>query len=103
MIFIRQPFMGICRRRVFDGARWDIDPSKYLRHLVKHTGASPACFVVAMIYLDRLIKRDSSIRITTRNMQRLLLVAAMVAVKFMDDISLLSNRDWYECVAMKSV
>jgi hypothetical protein len=79
---------------MFDGARLDMAPSEYLRYLVKHTGASPACFVVAIIYLGRLIEKDDSIRLTTRSMQRLLLVSAMTAVKVMDDACALSNRDW---------
>jgi hypothetical protein len=41
--------------------------------------------MVALIYLDRIQTRAPGLFLTSRTMQRLLLVAIMIAAKFLDD------------------
>ena len=57
----------------FDAERLpDIDIKSYLTRIVKFVSCSKNCFLVAMIYLDRLIaKRDFVI--SMRNIHRLLI------------------------------
>ena len=51
--------------------------------------------VVALLYLRRFQERFPSLVLTSRTLQRLLLVAAMTATKFLEDVSL-SNDAWAE-------
>lgn len=58
----------------------------YLRRLQHRFNCSPACFVLARIYLRRVLSNDSSrISLCSTNVHRLLLTAVVTAVKFHDD------------------
>jgi hypothetical protein len=63
--------------------------------MLKYSEASPCCMVVALLYLRRFQERFPSLVLTSRTLQRLLLVAAMTATKFLEDVSL-SNDAWAE-------
>ena len=64
----------------------------------RYAGCSPACFVVAYVYLDRLAQRpledgDAAAEapavvgvVDSYSVHRLLITAVMVAAKFMDDM-----------------
>jgi hypothetical protein len=65
----------------------------YLQTMHEHSGASPSCFVVALEYLERLQKLNPSIELTNLTVQRLLLVAVMVAAKFLEDRTIF-NSEW---------
>lgn len=57
----------------------------YAKRLQRYMCCSPACFVIAMVYIDRLIQRNSRIIIHPLTIHRLLFVAVVCACKFWDD------------------
>mmetsp|Transcript_48212 Transcript_48212/g.120540 ORF Transcript_48212/g.120540 Transcript_48212/m.120540 type:complete len:254 (+) Transcript_48212:163-924(+) len=63
----------------------DISFRGYLERLRTFSGCSPACFVVAVSYLERLGELEPDMRINSINMHRLMLTAAMVACKLFDE------------------
>lgn len=58
----------------------------YMDRLLKYSHCSPECFVLALIYLDRVIHRNPGFVISTLNIHRLLVTSLMTAAKFFDDI-----------------
>jgi hypothetical protein len=63
--------------------------------VAKYSGASPCCFAVGLIYLERMKKRDPGVCLTLTNFQRLFLVSVMTAAKYLDDFYY-SNKHWAE-------
>ena len=74
-----------------------IDPtftiSYYVKRIAKYSGASPANLVVSLLYLKRIVHRRRNLRLTSNTIQRLLLVAIMIAAKYLDD-RVCSNTCW---------
>ncbi|KAG8071656.1 hypothetical protein GUJ93_ZPchr0006g44390 [Zizania palustris] len=60
----------------------------YVARVARFAGCSPACYVVAYIYLDRLLRRGRclALAVDSYSVHRLLITAVLSAVKFMDDI-----------------
>ncbi|KQK00569.1 cyclin-P4-1 [Brachypodium distachyon] len=64
----------------------------YVARIARFAGCSPACYVVAYIYLDRLLHRGGGRRrrfalaVDSYSVHRLLITTVLAAVKFMDDI-----------------
>jgi hypothetical protein len=77
----------------FEGALSSICPSKYVRHIQKYGCVSESCFLIAIIYLERLKLAGHVVRLTSSSLQRLLGVAVMVAAKFLEDF-VLENQRW---------
>jgi hypothetical protein len=67
----------------------------FVSRIAKYSGASPCCFAVGLIYLERMKKRDVGVCLTPANFQRLFLTAVMCASKFLDDFYY-SNKHWAE-------
>ena len=80
----------------FSGRRVQFLASRYVERMCKYTGVSPCCFVVAVMYMERLRQRLPSLLLTSRTLQRLLIVAVMTASKFLEDFDL-SNSTWWAC------
>ncbi|RLN08893.1 cyclin-P4-1-like [Panicum miliaceum] len=70
---------------------------RYAERIYRYAGCSPACFVVAYVYLDRLAQRPLDgeeegeegaevVGVDSYSVHRLLITAVMVAAKFMDDM-----------------
>lgn len=59
--------------------------SAYLDSLESCFGCSDECFVIALVYIDRLVKRDPAFTVCKLNCHRLVVTALMLAVKFNDD------------------
>lgn len=83
---------------LFDAAR----PPKlslldYAGNLYEDFKCSDECFVLAFVYLDRMLARNQTFRITVLNTHRLLMTSLVLAVKFHDD-SFLTNQ-WYAASA----
>lgn len=57
---------------------------QYIDRIFKYSCCSPACFIVAHIYIERFIQRTNVI-LTSLNVHRLLITGVMVAAKFVDD------------------
>jgi len=77
----------------FEAGRCHLSASAYLKRIMKYGGCSDCCVVVGLLYLQRLKQRVSTLRLTSNNMQRLLLTSVMVASKFLDD-EYNSNKHW---------
>ncbi|GLJ18728.1 hypothetical protein SUGI_0334140 [Cryptomeria japonica] len=60
--------------------------AKYLERIFKYARCSPSVFVVAYIYIDRLLLNNPNFLLTSLNVHRLLITSVMVAVKFLDDL-----------------
>ncbi|CAD6248259.1 unnamed protein product [Miscanthus lutarioriparius] len=72
---------------------------RYVERIYRYAGCSPACFVVAYVYLDRLARGRGadeedggggeeapvSVGIDSYTVHRLLITSVLVAAKFMDD------------------
>eukprot|EP00250_Pteridium_aquilinum_P008215 c17772_g1_i1 orf=311-1102(-) len=63
-----------------------ISVSRYLERIHKYTNSSLSCFVVAYIYMDRLIHQQPDQPITSMNVHRLLVTSIMIAAKVVDDV-----------------
>ena len=79
----------------FEGPQVAFEVSNYVRRLSKYSEASPYCFVVALIYLERFQARFPSLLLTSTTLQRLLLVVVMTATKYLEDESCQSSH-WAE-------
>ncbi|KAF0911585.1 hypothetical protein E2562_011207 [Oryza meyeriana var. granulata] len=72
--------------------RPEISVRRYAERIYRYAGCSPACFVVAHVYLDRLAGRPEegesspAVCVDSYSVHRLLIASVMVAAKFMDDI-----------------
>eukprot|EP00287_Rhodomonas_sp_CCMP768_P016019 CAMPEP_0196757728 /NCGR_PEP_ID=MMETSP1091-20130531/103815_1 /TAXON_ID=302021 /ORGANISM="Rhodomonas sp., Strain CCMP768" /LENGTH=387 /DNA_ID=CAMNT_0042106513 /DNA_START=35 /DNA_END=1201 /DNA_ORIENTATION=- len=69
-----------------------LSPAEYVRRLMKYGGISPACLVIGVIYLERMKPKVSEVWLTSKNIQRLYLVAVMEAAKFWEDFYYDNNR-----------
>ncbi|KAJ1272096.1 hypothetical protein BS78_06G176600 [Paspalum vaginatum] len=69
-------------------ARPDISVRSYMARIARFAGCSPACYVVAYVYLDRLLLRGRRrpLAVDSYSVHRLLITAVLAAVKFMDDV-----------------
>ncbi|KAL6903404.1 hypothetical protein ACP4OV_004217 [Aristida adscensionis] len=66
----------------------DISVRAYMARIARFAGCSPACYVVAYVYLDRLLRRGRgrALAVDSYSVHRLLITAVLAAVKFMDDV-----------------
>jgi hypothetical protein len=60
----------------------------YMARIARFAGCSPACYVVAYVYLDRLLRRGRrlALAVDSYSVHRLIITAVLAAVKFMDDM-----------------
>lgn len=56
----------------------------YLERIHKYASCSTECFILALIYIDRLIQRNNFI-LTELNVHRVCITAILLAAKFFDD------------------
>eukprot|EP00735_Rhodelphis_limneticus_P010344 TRINITY_DN3075_c0_g1::TRINITY_DN3075_c0_g1_i1::g.22316::m.22316 TRINITY_DN3075_c0_g1::TRINITY_DN3075_c0_g1_i1::g.22316 ORF type:complete len:227 (-),score=2.09,sp/O80513/CCU41_ARATH/54.11/3e-49,Cyclin/PF08613.6/2.8e-35,Cyclin/PF08613.6/1.3e+04,Cyclin_N/PF00134.18/2.4e-10 TRINITY_DN3075_c0_g1_i1:658-1272(-) len=63
-----------------------ISIQKYLERIFMYASCSKGCFIVALIYIDRVIQRHNNFLLTSLNVHRLLITSVMLAAKFFDDI-----------------
>ncbi|KMZ80188.1 cyclin2 like protein [Plasmodium vivax India VII] len=64
----------------------DISIKNYVERIGKYTGCSNECFVLLIIYLDRIVKVNEDISLSLLCIHRLLITATMIAAKFFDDL-----------------
>lgn len=57
---------------------------QYLERIHKYASCSNECFVLALIYIDRLIQRNNFL-LTELNAHRVVITAVLLAAKFFDD------------------
>lgn len=56
----------------------------YLERILKYASCSNECFVLALVYIDRLIQRNSFV-LSSLNVHRIIITSVMLAAKFFDD------------------
>jgi len=57
----------------------------YLNRIAKYSSCSEECFILALIYIDRLIKYNGNFLVNSLNVHRLMITSIMLAAKFFDD------------------
>lgn len=57
----------------------------YLDRIAKYSCCSEECFVLALIYIDRLIQCNPSFLVNSLNVHRIIITSVMLAAKFFDD------------------
>jgi hypothetical protein len=77
----------------FEGKRSPIGPTRYVQRILKYGRVSECCFLVAIIYIERLKVTGHAVRLSSTSLQRLLAVSVMVAAKFLDE-PFYSNKWW---------
>ena len=78
----------------YDGNVPCFDVELYVNHIAKYSGAGPMSFLYSVVYLRRLKTRNqTSMCLKSTTMQRLLLVAMMIATKYVEDI-VMRNVFW---------
>lgn len=65
----------------------------YLRYIRKQTKCPRACFVVALILLDKLLAKQTHVQITPNTVHKLILCSLMTASKFTTDMGF-QNVAW---------
>lgn len=63
----------------------------YLSRIRKYFCASDECYVLALVYIDRVGKIDPAMTVCELNVHRLLVITAMLAAKFHDDVYYSNN------------
>ena len=58
----------------------------YLFRIARYFLCSPECFVMSLVYIDRIMKKQSDFAICKLNIHRLVVTSMMLAVKFFDDV-----------------
>ncbi|OII72646.1 N-terminal domain-containing protein [Cryptosporidium andersoni] len=58
----------------------------YLMRIAHHFGCSNECFVLALIYIGRIIKVNRNFTLSLLNVHRVIVTALMLATKFFDDV-----------------
>jgi len=64
----------------------DISIHDYLGRIQKYFGCSNECFVLSLVYIDRILKLHESFTVSVLNIHRLLITSVMLAAKFFDDV-----------------
>mmetsp|Transcript_18853 Transcript_18853/g.28085 ORF Transcript_18853/g.28085 Transcript_18853/m.28085 type:complete len:234 (+) Transcript_18853:117-818(+) len=59
---------------------------EYVERIMRYSPCSPECYVVALVYLKRIIKKNSPAFFCRHTAHRLLITAVLVASKYMDDL-----------------
>ena len=66
---------------------------RYIKRIRQYTKISANVLILALIYLNRLKKIHRSLKLTSNNIQRLYLVACLIAAKYLED-HVYSNKRW---------
>eukprot|EP00826_Nyctotherus_ovalis_P001020 TRINITY_DN1010_c0_g1_i12.p1 TRINITY_DN1010_c0_g1~~TRINITY_DN1010_c0_g1_i12.p1 ORF type:complete len:208 (+),score=35.06 TRINITY_DN1010_c0_g1_i12:105-728(+) len=62
-----------------------ISIADYLLRIHQYANCSDSCFILAFIYLDRLLQSNPEFALSNRSIHRLLLSAVVLAIKYSDD------------------
>lgn len=63
----------------------NISIKDYLLRIAKYAACSGECFVLALVYIDRIIQSNPTFVVNSLNIHRLLITSVMLAAKFFDD------------------
>ena len=78
----------------------NISLSKYLERVIKFTFCSAECYILSLVYMDRLVQSNPHFVISSLSIHRLLITSIMVAAKFFDD-KYFSNEYYAKVGGMK--
>lgn len=71
--------------------------SRYVHRLGRHMGCSRTCFVLALVFIDRVVSKcPGRVAVTARSAHRLYLASLLVAAKFWDD-DFFPNAHYAKC------
>jgi len=59
---------------------------RYLSRIYDWFSCSDECYVMALVYIHRIVKMNSSVEVCNRSVHRLLFFAMMLAAKYHDDV-----------------
>mmetsp|Transcript_24119 Transcript_24119/g.33071 ORF Transcript_24119/g.33071 Transcript_24119/m.33071 type:complete len:219 (+) Transcript_24119:1147-1803(+) len=59
---------------------------QYVERIVSYAPCTVECFVVALIYLDRIIQNQSPLFVNSRTIHRLFITSVLLSAKYIDDI-----------------
>lgn len=74
----------------------DIKINAYVERIAKYAGCNKDFFIMALIYIDRLIQRNPTYLLNSLNIHRLLMTSLVVACKFSNDF--FYNNAYYAMV-----
>ncbi len=57
----------------------------YIGRLKNFLHCSESCYIVALLYIDRIVQKHSNLKVTRLNVHRLYLIAMVLAIKFNED------------------
>eukprot|EP00826_Nyctotherus_ovalis_P046941 TRINITY_DN5345_c0_g1_i5.p1 TRINITY_DN5345_c0_g1~~TRINITY_DN5345_c0_g1_i5.p1 ORF type:complete len:192 (-),score=28.16 TRINITY_DN5345_c0_g1_i5:231-806(-) len=60
----------------------------YLARIRTHSDCTDYCFVLALIYIDRLLLNNPGFTLSKKNMHRVILTSIVLAIKYSDDFYL---------------
>eukprot|EP00040_Diaphanoeca_grandis_P004753 m.30001 g.30001 ORF g.30001 m.30001 type:complete len:369 (-) comp16196_c1_seq1:248-1354(-) len=69
----------------FDQDDIQIGISDFLDHIAKSGLCSKECYIIALVYVERLLQKHTHFVITSKNIHWLMLVSIMLASKMLDD------------------
>ncbi|EGC28342.1 hypothetical protein DICPUDRAFT_93345 [Dictyostelium purpureum] len=72
----------------------------YIARIIKYSPCSKECFIIILMYIDRLIQKRNFI-VNSYNIHRILITCVLVAAKYLDDI--FYNNQFYSQVGGVSV
>eukprot|EP00298_Acanthocystis_sp_HF-20_P004858 c15172_g1_i1.p1 GENE.c15172_g1_i1~~c15172_g1_i1.p1 ORF type:complete len:191 (+),score=49.71 c15172_g1_i1:69-641(+) len=77
----------VSKKTKFDGlGAPEINIRSYLDRIFQYANCSNECFVLALIFVDRIIQRHPDFYVSNYNIHRLFITGVMVAAKFFDDV-----------------
>ena len=62
-----------------------ISMRSYLHRIHLYANCSDSCYILAFIYLDRLLQNNPGFVLSNRNVHRLILSAVVLAIKYLED------------------
>lgn len=78
---------GATNLTVFHAVREpNVSIQDYLFRIARYFLCSPECFVMALVYVDRIMKRHCDFIVCKLNIHRLIVTSMMLSVKFFDDV-----------------
>jgi hypothetical protein len=84
--------LGIISRRFLSKKVPPIALKDYLLRLHRYCPMSTAVYLATSVYITRMALEEKVIRVTTRNMHRLVLAGLLVATKALEDLSFRHSR-----------
>ena len=74
--------LGICFESI---SAPNISIYSYINRLHEYAQCSSACFLVAFVYIDRIIQANPDFGLNPQKLHRFILTALVVAIKYLDD------------------